>query len=134
MRKGFSLLELIVVLAIIGVLVTIVGVRLGNTLSEARQTRIDADLAILLTAAEQFCDRYPNDMATDQAALVQAGVLAAEIESPLVGYRYSVFAGENRATVALKKGEEVFEQEDYRAECSSTRLHPDRAGRGTGDS
>ena len=37
-RKGFSLIELIVVLVIIGILAMVVGVRVGDTLTDARQT------------------------------------------------------------------------------------------------
>ena len=37
-RKGFSLLELIVVLVIIGILAMFVGVRVSGTVGEARQT------------------------------------------------------------------------------------------------
>ena len=65
-RKGFSLIELIVVLVIIGILAMVVGVRVGDTLTDARQTRIEADLAMLLTATEQFAQRYPEERATTQ--------------------------------------------------------------------
>ena len=123
-RKGFSLIELIVVLVIIGILAMVVGVRVGDTLTDARQTRIEADLAMLLTATEQFAQRYP-ERATTQSALVEAGVLASEIESPVAGYAYKVVAGDGVATVALKKGDEVYEQGEFFAERTSTRIHAD---------
>ena len=119
-RKGFSLIELIVVLVIIGILATVVGVRVGDTLTDARQTRIEADLA-----TEQFAQRYPEERATTQSALVEAGVLASEIESPVAGYAYKVAAGDGVATVALKKGDEVYEQGEFFAERTSTRIHAD---------
>ncbi len=124
-RKGFSLIELIVVLVIIGILATVVGVRVGDTLTDARQTRIEADLAMLLTATEQFAQRYPEERATTQSALVEAGVLASEIESPAAGYAYKVAAGDGVATVALKKGDEVYEQGEFFAERTSARIHAD---------
>lgn len=124
-RKGFSLIELIVVLVIIGILATVVGVRVGDTLTDARQTRIEADLAMLLTATEQFAQRYPEERATTQSALVAAGVLASEIESPVAGYAYKVAAGDGVATVALKKGDEVYEQGEFFAERTSARIHAD---------
>ena len=124
-RKGFSLIELIVVLVIIGILATVVGVRVGDTLTDARQTRIEADLAMLLTATEQFAQRYPGERATTQSALVEAGVLANEIESPVAGYAYKVAAGDGVATVALKKGDEVYEQGEFFAERTSARIHAD---------
>lgn len=124
-RKGFSLIELIVVLVIIGILATVVGVRVGDTLTDARQTRIEADLAMLLTATEQFAQRYPEERATTQSVLVEVGVLASEIESPVAGYAYKVAAGDGVATVALKKGDEVYEQGEFFAERTSTRIHAD---------
>lgn len=124
-RKGFSLLELIVVLVIIGILAMFVGVRVSGTVGEARQTRIDADLAVLLTAAEQFVDRYPEASADSQQALVEAGTLAGEIESPVADYAYHITAGAGQAKVALTKGDEVYEKNDYRAEKTSTRIHAD---------
>lgn len=124
-RKGFSLLELVVVLVIIALLASVVGVRASGLLGEARQTRIDADLAMLLTAAEQFVQRYPEEEAQTQTALVEAGVLASTLESPVAGYAYSVTAGGEQATVSLKKGDEVYEQGDFRAERRSARFHAD---------
>ncbi len=124
-RNGFSLLELVVVLVIIGILATLVSVRISGTLTEAQQTRIDADLAMLVTAGEQFAQRHPEETAATQSELVAAGVLAQTLESPVQGCAYSVRVGEGRVTAALKKGDEVYEKGDYRAEKTSTRLYLD---------
>lgn len=122
-RRGFSVLELIVVLAIIGILATVVGVRVTDTLTEARHTRIEADLAMLTTAAEQFVQRHPDEAAQDQQTLVAAGVLASVIESPLADYAYSVMTRDGIVRVALEKGDEVYEEGGFRAEQTS-RFYP----------
>lgn len=122
-HKAFTLLEIIVVLVIIGILATLVGVRLTDTLAEARKTRIEADLAILMTAADQYAQRYPEGACQDQETLLEAGVLATGIESPVGHYTYTVAIGDGAVTVALKRGDEVYEQEDFRAEQTS-RLYP----------
>lgn len=49
-RQAFTLLELVVVLVIIGVLATLVSVHITGTLDEAQQTRIDADLTMLVNS------------------------------------------------------------------------------------
>lgn len=124
-RAGFSLLELVVVLVIIGLLTMLVGVRLSGTLREARETRIEADLTLLVTAGEQYLVRMPECEARDQATLVRAGVLAAAVESPLADYSYRVLAAEGQVVATLEREGVVYEQGDFRAERTSTRLYLD---------
>lgn len=124
-RQAFTLLKLVVVLVIIGVLATLVSVHITGTLDEAQQTRIDADLTMLVTAGEQFAQRHPDDIAASQRDLVAAGVLAQAVESPIQGYTYDVHAASGAVKAALKKGDEVYEKGSYRAEKSSARLYLD---------
>lgn len=124
-RQAFSLLELIVVLVIIGVLATFVSVRVMGTLDDAKETRIEADLTMLVAAGEQFAQRYPEQTAMAQHDLVDAGVLAQALESPVQGYAYVIRVMAGNVEAALKKGDEVYEQGTYRAEKRSTRLYPD---------
>lgn len=132
-RRAFTLLELIVVLVIIGLLAALVGVRVTGVMERARETRIEADLATLVTAAEQYLQRHPGETAADQEALVAAGALAEALESPVAGYAYVVTAGSGEARAALQKGDEVYEKGDYRAEKTSSRLYLDRTRGGAGD-
>lgn len=131
-RRAFTLLELIVVLVIIGVLATLVGVRVTGVVQEARQTRIEADLAMLVTAGEQYLQRHPGERAADQASLVAAGTLAEVLESPVQGYAYAVTVQDGMVTARLEKGDEVYEKGDFRAEQTSERLYLDRIGGGPG--
>ncbi|MEE0435070.1 MAG: prepilin-type N-terminal cleavage/methylation domain-containing protein [Peptococcaceae bacterium] len=124
-RGGFSLLELVVVLLIIGLLTMLVSVRLNGTLAEARETRIEADLALLITAGEQYLVRTPQGEARDQETLVRAGVLAAVVESPLAAYDYHVRAGEGEVVATLEKEGVVYERGQFRAEKTSSRLYLD---------
>ena len=64
-NKGFTLIELLVVIAIIGLLASIVMVSLNNARSEAKITRVRADLKQFPTAIEFLYDdtgRYPNNL------------------------------------------------------------------------
>jgi type II secretion system protein G len=62
-NKGFTLLELLVVLAVIGVLASIVLVSLQSVRGKARDARRQADLRQMLTALELYYDdhlKYPE--------------------------------------------------------------------------
>lgn len=53
-RAGFTLLELIVVITIIGLLGTMVVVKVSGVLGRANETKIKSDLQAIVRAAEQF--------------------------------------------------------------------------------
>ncbi len=118
-RGGFSLLELVVVLCIIAILMSVVSVRLTGRIGEARELAITTDMDILLSAGEMYAARYPNEMASSQAALVEKGCLKEALPSPVDGYSYKVQVEEERVYVALIKGDEVYEKGSFKAEKSS---------------
>lgn len=65
-RRGFTLLELIVVITIIGLLGTIVVVQVRGIGPKARLTKINADSKNILTVAESLyhsTGRYPDTIA-----------------------------------------------------------------------
>ena len=52
MKRGFTLVELLVVVAVIGILASIVLVSVGGGTTRAKDTRIISDLNMIRTAAE----------------------------------------------------------------------------------
>lgn len=62
---GFTLIELMVVMAIIGTLLAIVTPRYFRGLDEARETALKQDLSVMREAIDQFhgdLDRYPENL------------------------------------------------------------------------
>ena len=115
-RKGFSLLELVVVLCIIAILMSVVSVKLTGRVSEARALAIETDLQILVSGGEMYASRYPTQSANDQETLVCAGCLKERLESPIEGYTYQVEVANGQVRAWLAKGESIYEKGDFRAE------------------
>lgn len=124
-KKGFTILELLVVLGIFGIMLTLLTLKLGASLDDAKETRIEGDLSVLIASGEQFLQRHPKDALEGQEALVQMGLLKRVIESPINGYQYEISADAGRVCARLMKGEACYEKGDYRAEKISTRLYLD---------
>jgi general secretion pathway protein G len=64
-RRGFTLLELIVVITIIGILGTMVVVKVGGWAGKARVAKIKQDLKAIISAAEMYqvsTGRYPQTL------------------------------------------------------------------------
>ena len=64
-RRGFTLLELIVVITIIGILGTMVVVKVGGWAGKARIAKIKQDLKAIISAAEMYqvsTGRYPQTL------------------------------------------------------------------------
>lgn len=67
-RKGFMLLELIIVVAIIGILAAVAIPNLVGMTDEAKVAKIQSDLSTIATAMEVYHVKkggtYPNDLST----------------------------------------------------------------------
>ena len=63
MRKGFSLLEVLVVMSIIGVLLTVGVASFGSMQKRARDAKRKSDVKAIQSALEQYhsiCNNYPD--------------------------------------------------------------------------
>ena len=63
--RGFTLIELMVVMAIIGTLLAIVAPRYFGSIEHARETALKQDLAVMREAIGQFhgdVNRYPDNL------------------------------------------------------------------------
>lgn len=88
MRRGFTLIELIVVLAIIALLASIVAPRYYRTVDNAREASLRTSLNVMRDAIDKFTadkGRYPNSL--DE--LVERGYLRQVPEDPVTGQRES---------------------------------------------
>lgn len=88
---GFTLIELIVVLAIVGLLAGLAAPRYLRSVDEARETTLRSNLAVMRQAIDQFAadrGRWPETL--DE--LAQARYLRHLPEDPLTGRRDSWLA------------------------------------------
>ncbi len=85
--KGFTLIELIVVIAIIAILAGLVIIRIGSSSADARNSRRSADMNQIRTAIEQYkakgggCNAATNVDITGKAA-VEGAALAFKDSNP----------------------------------------------------
>ena len=97
-RKGFMLLELIIVVAIIGILAAVAMPNLVGFTDEAKVARIQSDLSAIGTAAEVYYTKkgtYPEST----AVLVSENLLKSEPQPPdSVTYTIDKTSGEVTAT------------------------------------
>jgi type II secretion system protein G len=87
-RRGFTLIELIVVLAIIALLVSIVAPRYYRTVDNAREASLKTSLNVMRDAIDKFTadkGRYPDSL--DE--LMTSGYLRQIPEDPITGQKES---------------------------------------------
>ena len=86
--RGFTLIELIVVLAIVALLVSIVAPRYHHTVDRARDASLRTTLNVVRDAIDKYAadrDRYPESL----EELVSRGYLRQVPEDPVTGSRDS---------------------------------------------
>lgn len=102
MRKGFTLLELLIVIAILGVLASLTLVRLIGPEKSARDTRRKSDLRQYQESLEVYANRtnkYPASAATSNLSSLCAtlGITACADDPQISGgwdsYKYQTDAG-----------------------------------------
>lgn len=87
-HRGFTLIELIVVLAIVALLVSIVAPRYYRTVDAARDTSLRTSLNVMRDAIDKFVadkDRYPDSL----TELVTLGYLRQVPVDPVTGQQES---------------------------------------------
>ena len=76
--KGFTLVELLIVIVILGILATVTVFAVGGITQSARENTCSTEFATVQTAAEAYAVDNDNNYPADTAALVTANFLREE--------------------------------------------------------
>ena len=90
--KGFTLVELLVTIAIIGILASIIVVNISGARKQARDAKRQSELKAIQTALEQYANQNAGVYPDDVAALVPT-FLASVPADPTPGQSYEYHLG-----------------------------------------
>ena len=62
MKKGFTLVELLAVVVILGITITIVAVKVDNNMKNANKFVSDRQIELMENAAYLYAEEYPNEI------------------------------------------------------------------------
>jgi prepilin-type N-terminal cleavage/methylation domain-containing protein len=108
MKKGFTLIELIVVITIIAILTVVGVVSYGGVNKKSRDSRRMADLEkyrVALEMARQVGGTYPATIGWS-TTLVNMNLLAGTVTDPKTGAGYSYTRGAGKYTYTIDAGVE----------------------------
>jgi prepilin-type N-terminal cleavage/methylation domain-containing protein len=100
-KKGFTMLELMIVVAVIGILAVILMPRMFGAKDRVRDSAVEANLLAVKSVAERLIDDFddPNLLAT---AILKS--LDGEVENPYSGSKGVLFAFYQEGVSAIDPG------------------------------
>ena len=128
-KKGFTLVEMIVVLAILAVLASLVTLNVSGVVANGRVTRIQADLKMLESAGNQFlyadAERAKwREQELTQEQLRAQGLLSKPLYPPVEGYAYHIKVRRDGLAQATMENEEgVYSYGEFIADTYSARFN-----------
>ncbi len=85
LRKGFSLIEMVIVILILGIIAAVAAPRMFETAATAEENTTRQQLAVLRNAIEMYRARSGNYPATSQLEIAMSTMLNGPFPAPTIG-------------------------------------------------